>query len=50
MEHKLNTLKNDLQNVFVNGNANGIQMARVFMLMAVPVLTICMIAIRHLAY
>ncbi len=50
MEHKLNTLKNDLQNVFVNGNANSIQMARVFMLLAVPLLTICMIAVRHIVY
>jgi hypothetical protein len=50
MEHKLNTLKNDLHNVFVDGNANSIQMARVFMIMAVPVITICMIAMRHIVY
>ncbi|MCR8561687.1 hypothetical protein KXD93_28790 [Mucilaginibacter sp. BJC16-A38] len=50
MEHKLNTLKNDLHNVFVDGNANSLQMARVFMLLAVPLLTICMMAVRHIVY
>ncbi len=50
MEHKLNTFKTDLHNVFVEGNANSIQMARVFIVMAIPVLTICMIAVRHIVY
>ena len=50
MEHKLNTLKTDLQNVFVEGNANPLQMARVFILMAIPVITIFIIGARHIIY
>ncbi|MDB4923471.1 hypothetical protein [Mucilaginibacter sp.] len=50
MEHKLNTLKNDLQNVFVQGNANGIQMARVFIIMAIPLITIFIVGARHIIY
>jgi hypothetical protein len=46
MEHKLNTLKSDLQNVFVKGDANNIQMARVFIVLAVPVMTIFMIGMH----
>ncbi len=50
MEHKLNTFKSDLYNVFVEGNANSIQMARVFIIMAIPVITIFMIGARHFIY
>ena len=50
MEHKLNTLKTDLQNVFVEGNANPLQMARVFILMAIPVVTVFIIGARHIIY
>ena len=50
MTHKLNTLKADLQNVFVEGNANSIQMARVFIAMAIPVLTVALFAARHFIY
>ena len=50
MEHKLNTLKTDLQNVFVEGNANPIQMARVFIIMAIPLITIFIIGARHIIY
>jgi len=46
MEHKLNTIKADLYNVFVEGNANNIQMARVFLIIALPIMTVCMLAIR----
>ncbi len=46
MEHKLNNFKADLYNVFVEGNANSIQMARVFVILAVPVLVISMIALH----
>ena len=50
MEHKLNTLKTDLQNVFVEGNANPIQMARVFIIMAIPLITIFVVGARHIIY
>lgn len=50
MVHKLNTLKTDLQNVFVEGNANAIQMARVFVIMAIPVITVFLIGARHIIY
>jgi hypothetical protein len=50
MEHKLNTLKTDLQNVFVEGNANPIQMARVFIIMAIPLITIFIVGARHIIY
>jgi hypothetical protein len=46
MEHKLNTLKSDLYNVFVKGDANNIQMARVFVVLAVPVMLIFMISMH----
>ncbi len=46
MEHKLNTIKADLYDVFVEGNANNIQMMRVFILIALPVMTTFMLAIR----
>ena len=50
MEHKLNTLKTDLHNVFVEGNANSLQMACVFILMAIPVITVFIIGARHIIY
>jgi len=50
MEHKLNTLKTDLHNVFVEGNANAIQMARVFIIIAIPVISVFMIGARHIIY
>lgn len=50
MEHKLNTLKTDLHNVFVEGNANPLQMARVFIIMAIPVISVFIIGARHIIY
>jgi len=50
MEHKLNTIKTDLYNVFVKGDANNNQMARVFIVLAVPVMLICMIALHSVRY
>jgi hypothetical protein len=50
MEHKLNILKTDLQNVFVEGNANPIQMARVFIIMALPLISLFLIGARHIIY
>jgi hypothetical protein len=50
MEHKLNTLKTDLQNVFVEGNANSLQMARVFIILAIPLITIFIVGARHIIY
>jgi hypothetical protein len=46
MEHKLNTFKTDLYNVFVKGDANNNQMARVFIVLAIPVMAICMIGLH----
>jgi len=46
MEHKLNTFKTDFYNVFVKGDANNLQMARVFIVLAVPVMVICLIALQ----
>ena len=46
MEHKLNTLKNDLYNVFVKGDANDLQMARVFVVLAIPVLVLFMVGLH----
>lgn len=40
MEHKLNTFKADLYNVFVQGNADNTQMARVFIVLALPITTL----------
>ena len=37
MSQKLNTIKADLYNVFVEGNANSIQIARVFIVISLPV-------------
>lgn len=41
MTHKLNTIKADLYNVFVQGNADNAQMARVFLMLALPVISLC---------
>jgi hypothetical protein len=46
MEHRLNTIKADLYNVFVEGNANNIQIARVFILVAFPVLSTFLLSVR----
>ena len=40
MKAKLMNIKADLYNVFVMGNANSMQMARVYVLVAVPTLTL----------
>jgi hypothetical protein len=39
MKAKLQSIKADLYNVFVMGNANNLQLARVYFLMTVPALT-----------
>ncbi len=46
MEQKLNTFKADLYNVFVEGNANNLQMARVFLALAVPVMITFLVGIH----
>jgi hypothetical protein len=46
MYHKLNTFKADFYNVFVEGNANGIQMGRVFLVLIVPVMAAFMIGLH----
>ena len=40
MKAKLNDMKADLYNVFVMGNANNRQMAKVYILLTVPALTL----------
>jgi hypothetical protein len=40
MKAKINNLKADLYNVFVMGNANNRQMARVYFLLTAPALTV----------
>jgi hypothetical protein len=40
MKAKLENLKADLYNVFVMGNANNVQMIRVYILLTVPALTL----------
>jgi len=46
MTQKLNIIKSDMYNVFVEGNANNIQMARVFLIIALPVAAVFMSIIR----
>jgi hypothetical protein len=48
MQHRLNTFKADFYKVFVKGDANNIQMARVFVVLAIPVMVACIIAIHSL--
>jgi hypothetical protein len=48
MEHKLNNFKADLYNVFVEGNANGMQLAKVFIVLAIPVMLICTIGLHSI--
>ena len=50
MEHKLNNFKADLHNVFVEGNASSMQMATVFMLLAVPVCMVFMLGYHSIKY
>jgi hypothetical protein len=45
MARKINIFKADFYNVFVAGNANSIEMARVFLILAVPVMSIFMIGL-----
>jgi len=40
MKAKIKNLKADLYNVFVMGNANNLQMARVYVLLTVPALMV----------
>ena len=46
MEYRLNTIKADLYKVFIDGNANNIQIARVFVLFAFPVVSTFFFALR----
>ncbi|HMG11349.1 MAG TPA: hypothetical protein VK609_22700 [Mucilaginibacter sp.] len=43
MKAKLNIIKKDLYNVFVVGNANDRQLARVYVLLAIPVFTLFLV-------
>ena len=47
MAQKINIFKADLYNVFVAGNANNIQMARVFLILAVPVMGLFMLGLGY---
>lgn len=42
MEYRLNTIKADLYNVFVEGNASSYQIAKVFVLIGFPIIGIFM--------
>ena len=46
MTQKLNTIKSDMYNVFVEGNANNIQMARVFLVIALPLASVFFSIVR----
>jgi len=50
MEHKLQNFKADLYNVFVEGNASSMQMARVFVLLAAPVCIMFMLGYHSIKY
>jgi hypothetical protein len=50
MAHKLNVFKADLNNVFVKGNASSLQMARVFLILAIPVMVTCLIGLHSIKY
>lgn len=43
---RLNTIKADLYKVFIEGNANNIQIARVFVLVAIPVVSVFLAAVH----
>jgi hypothetical protein len=45
MAQKINIFKADFYTVFVTGNANNIQMARVFIILAIPVMGIFMVGL-----
>ncbi|HEY2581247.1 MAG TPA: hypothetical protein VGI43_05555 [Mucilaginibacter sp.] len=46
MDHKINAIKTDFYKVFVDGNANGRQLARVFLIIALPLMAICLFTVR----
>lgn len=46
METRLNTIKTDLYKVFIEGTANSLQIARVFVLVAVPVVSVFLAAVH----
>lgn len=46
MEHRLNTIKADLYDVFVVGQASGLQIVRVFLIFALPIIGACMWGLR----
>jgi len=50
MYHKLNTFKADLYSVFVEGKANSIQMGRVFLILAIPVMTAFIVGLHSIKY
>lgn len=46
MEHRLNNIKSDFYKVFVEGNANGNQITRVFLIITLPLVVICLFTLR----
>ncbi len=50
MAHKLNVFKADFNNVFIKGNASSLQMARVFLILAVPIMVTCLIGLHSVKY
>ncbi|GAA4338939.1 hypothetical protein GCM10023149_49330 [Mucilaginibacter gynuensis] len=49
MDAKLNTIKADLYNVFVEGNADRQQLARIFLLLFIPLMSLY-IAVGKMPY
>ncbi|HEY9196042.1 MAG TPA: hypothetical protein VIM77_07240 [Mucilaginibacter sp.] len=49
MKARLSTIKNDMYRVFVLGNADNVQLAKAWFLLAIPVFTI-FLAFGHFKY
>jgi len=49
MKAKLNTIKNDIYRVFILGNADNVQLAKAYFLLAIPLLTV-IFTLGHFKY
>jgi len=49
MKAKLNTIKNDMYRVFILGNADNVQLAKAYFLLAIPLLTV-IFTLGHFEY
>jgi len=50
MVQKLNSFKSDFYNVFVKGDASSMQMARVFIALAIPVMVVFLLGLHNVRY